>query len=222
MKAMILAAGYGTRMGALTQKTPKPLLKVGGQPLIFYHLFALANAGVEEVMINTGWLGEQLENAIQDGEQFGLKVYYSREQTPLETAGGIRKALPFFGGSPFIVVNADVWTDFDFSGLFLAENRLAHLILVDNPEHHVAGDFVLQDAEVKQSTSAETLTFAGIGCYHPQLFTEYAPDENKLGVVLRQAMDAGKVSGEHHCGQWWDIGTPERLRTLDQQLLASR
>src|SRR5690625_1936947 len=136
MKAMILAAGYGTRMGKLTQETPKPLLKVGGEPLIFYHLLALAKAGVQEVVINTGWLGEQLEDAIQEGKQFGVKVHYSREQTPLETAGGIRKALPFFGNSPFIVVNGDVWPDVDFSHLFLPENRLAHLVLVDNPAHH--------------------------------------------------------------------------------------
>src|SRR5699024_2754390 len=222
MKAMILAAGYGTRMGKLTQETPKPLLKVGGEPLIFYHLLALAKAGVQEVVINTGWLGEQLEDAIQEGKQFGLKVHYSREQTPLETAGGIRKALPFFGASPFVVVNGDVWTDFDFAGLSLPANRLAHLVLVDNPAHHPAGDFVLQQAEVIQGPARETVTFAGIGCYHPQLFWTYAPDENKLGAVLRQAMDEGKVSGEHHHGQWWDIGTPERLHALDKQLLASQ
>lgn len=222
MKAMILAAGYGTRMGKLTQETPKPLLKVGGEPLIFYHLLALAKAGVQEVVINTGWLGEQLEDAIQEGKQFGVKVHYSREQTPLETAGGIRKALPFFGNSPFIVVNGDVWTDVDFSHLFLPESRLAHLVLVDNPEHHPDGDFALCHGEVKQEAVVGTLTFAGIGCYHPQLFWEYGAHENKLGAVLRQAMSDGKVSGEHHKGHWWDIGTPERLQALDEQLWAAR
>lgn len=221
MKAMILAAGYGKRMGALTQTTPKPLLKVGGKPLIFYHLSALAKAGVGEVVINTGWLGEQLEHTIGTGGQFGLTVHYSREQTPLETAGGIRKALSYLGESPFWVVNGDVWTDFDFSTLALPSQCLAHLVLVDNPEHHPKGDFLLQSGKVKDGGDADALTFSGIGCYHPALFQQYGVYEDKLGAVLRHAMQDNRVSGEHYAGQWWDIGTPERLTALDQQLSAT-
>ncbi len=219
MKAMILAAGYGTRMGHLTQGTPKPLLKVGGKPLIFYHLEALHQCGIHEVVINTAWLGEQLEAAIGEGEAFGLRVRYSREGTPLETAGGIRKALPLLGTeAPFLVINGDVWTDFDLATLTLPAGKLAQLVLVDNPSHHREGDFALNPAGQVLSQGQATLTFAGIGCYHPQLFMQYGLKEEKLGALLREAMEDGNVSGVHHQGQWWDVGTPERLMQLDQQL----
>lgn len=221
MKAMILAAGYGKRMGGLTQNTPKPLLKVGGKPLIFYHLEALADAGFKEVVINTGWLGEQLELALGSGDQFGLKILYSREQTPLETAGGIRNALPLLGTRPFLVVNGDVWTDIDFAALSLPKDKLAHLVLVDNPEHNLGGDFSLSNQSTVEKPGHSTFTFSGIGYYHPQLFLQYGLGEEKLGNVLRQAMQDHKVSGEYFQGSWWDIGTPERLGLLDQLLSAS-
>lgn len=221
MKAMILAAGYGKRMGHLTQETPKPLLKVGGKSLIFYHLEALAKAGFTEVVINTGWLGEQLELAIGSGGQFGLKVLYSREQVPLETAGGIRKALPLLGEQPFLVVNGDVWTNIDFSALTLPENKLAHLVLVDNPEHNPEGDFSLSSQGEVVKPGGSVFTFSGVGYYHPQLFLQYGLAEDKLGNVLRLAMQDHKVSGEYFQGVWWDIGTPERLEQLDQLLSES-
>lgn len=221
MKAMILAAGYGKRMGDLTQKTPKPLLKVGGKPLIFYHLEALADAGFTEVVINTGWLGEQLELAVGSGDQFGLKVRYSRELTPLETAGGIRNALPLLGEQPFLVVNGDVWTEIDFAAITLPADKLAHLVLVDNPEHNLDGDFSLSSQGIVEKPGRCAFTFSGVGYYHPQLFLQYGLGEDKLGNVLRQAMQEHKVSGEYFQGSWWDIGTPERLRLLDQQLSAS-
>lgn len=221
MKAMILAAGYGTRMGELTQYCPKPLLKAAGKPLIFYHLEALKQAGIEDVVINTGWLGHMLEEAIADGTRFGLRVSWSREGEPLETAGGIRKALPLLGDEPFLVVNGDIWTDKDYATIQLPEGQLASLVLVDNPEHHLAGDFTLSSSGVVQpKEEGQTFTFSGLGCYHPALFSQYGVDEDKLGIVLREAMADGKVSGEHFTGAWWDIGTPERLQHLEQLIQA--
>lgn len=217
MKAMVLAAGYGTRMRELTQTCPKPMLEAGGQPLIFYHLQALARAGYQEVVINTGWLGHILEAAIEDGARFGLQVHWSREEEPLETAGGIRKALPLLGEQPFLVVNGDVWTDLDFSAIQLQGEHLAHLVLVDNPAHHPEGDFSLQQGRVVPRQE-RSYTFSGVGCYHPALFARYGHNENKLGLLLREAMADNVVSGEHYEGRWWDIGTPERLSQLDNWL----
>lgn len=218
MKAMILAAGYGTRMRELTQHCPKPLLQAGGQPLIVYHLQALARAGFKEVVINTGWLGHLLENAIQDGAQFGLQVFWSREDEPLETAGGIRNALPWLGVEPFLVINGDIWTDLDYRQVHLPVGKMAHLVLVDNPPHNLQGDFSFAAQNVLAPRKEEAYTFAGVGCYHPALFAQYGVDENRLGVLLRDAMRDGVISGELFTGHWWDIGTPERLAQLDEWL----
>lgn|SRR5699024_48209 len=218
MKAMILAAGFGTRMGKLTQTCPKPLLVAGGQPLIFYHLQALAKAGFQEVVINTGWLGQMLEEAIQNGAEFGLQVHWSREEEPLETAGGIRKALPLLGEEPFVVVNGDIWTDLDYGQIRLPVGKLAHLVLVANPAHNPTGDFSFAAGSNLQPRHGVAHTFSGVGCYHPALFAHYGQEENRLGVLLRDAMQDSVVSGELFAGHWWDIGTPERLAQLDEWL----
>ncbi|MCH8543906.1 MAG: nucleotidyltransferase family protein [Alcanivorax sp.] len=230
MKAMILAAGLGTRMRPLTDHTPKPLLQVGGRSLIEYHVRALAAAGVRDLVINTAWLGAQLEQALGDGSQFGVRIAWSREGEPLETAGGIRRALPMLcdgeqDDAPFVVVNGDIWTDFDFArlpGALLADMKtLAHLVLVDNPPQHEGGDFYLAaGGQVHDNPPAggQRLTFSGIGVYRPSLFRRLHDGSARLAPLLRDAMAAQAVSGSHHRGRWYDVGTPARLHELDQQL----
>lgn len=221
MKAMILAAGRGERMRPLTDHTPKPLLQVGGKPLIAWHLQALANAGFKEVVINHAHLGPQIEAALQDGSQWGLHIQYSPEKVALETAGGIANALPLLGDAPFLVVNGDVFTDIDFSALRLEKPNLAHLVMVANPPQHAAGDFALCDGKL-QAEGTEKLTFSGVGIYQPALFSELVRGQAaKLAPLLRAAMMNGLVSGSQHLGQWHDIGTPERLQALNSQLLNS-
>ncbi|HQS37011.1 MAG: mannose-1-phosphate guanylyltransferase [Methylotenera sp. 24-45-7] len=221
MKAMILAAGRGERMRPLTDHTPKPLLQVGGKPLIAWHLQALANAGFKEVVINHAHLGQQIEAALQDGSQWGLHIQYSPEKVALETAGGIANALPLLGDAPFLVVNGDVFTDIDFSALRLEKPNLAHLVMVANPPQHAAGDFALCDGKL-QAEGTEKLTFSGVGIYQPALFSELVRGQAaKLAPILKAAMMNGLVSGSLHLGQWHDIGTPERLQALDSQLLNS-
>lgn len=222
MKAMILAAGLGTRMRPLTEHTPKPLLKAGGKPLIVWHLEKLAAAGFKDIVINIAWLGWQIPEALGDGSQWGLRLYYSDEQaeTALETAGGIIKALPLLGFEPFLVVNGDIWCDYACLPLHLAPKTLAHLILVDNPEHHPQGDFGLYAGRALNGGDPK-LTFSGIGYYHPQLFADLDYGKRALGPVLRAAMDQGLVSAEHYRGVWLDIGTPERLAELDHKLNAA-
>lgn len=218
MQAMILAAGRGARMRPLTDHTPKPLLQVGGKPLIVWHIERLAQAGITELVINHAHLGQQIEQALGDGSQWQVHIRYSAEQTALETAGGIAKALPLLGEQPFLVVNGDVFTDIDYAGLRLAGDKLAHLIMVNNPEQHAEGDFALQDGLVKQAAS-DRLTFSGIGVYHPDLFqTVRIGEAAKLAPLLVSAMQQGQVSGQHHTGLWHDIGTPERLQQLDHWL----
>ncbi|WP_111655793.1 N-acetylmuramate alpha-1-phosphate uridylyltransferase MurU [Isoalcanivorax indicus] len=221
MKAMILAAGLGTRMRPLTEHTPKPLLQVGGKTLIEYHIAALARAGIRDLVINTAWLGEQIEAALGAGEGHGVRIQWSREGQPLDTAGGIRRALPLLGDAPFVVVNGDVWTDFDFSTLPRAPRAEAHVLLVDNPPQHPQGDFWLApDGRVQDAApdaAARRLTFSGIGVYHPALFAR-CPGEARLAPLLRDAMAHDAVSGSVHDGRWYDIGTPARLAALDQQL----
>jgi len=219
MKAMILAAGRGERMRPLTDHTPKPLLKVGGKPLIAWHLERLAKAGFTDVVINHAHLGEQIEAALGDGSQWQLNIQYSPEKTALETAGGIANAMPMLGAGPFLVVNGDVFTDIDFAGLHLHEPNLAHLVMVDNPPQHPAGDFALTDEKIMPE-GGEKLTFSGIGVYHPSLFADVVRGSAaKLAPLLKAAMAQGLVSGSHHQGAWYDIGTPERLHALDSQLL---
>ncbi|UHD18119.1 N-acetylmuramate alpha-1-phosphate uridylyltransferase MurU [Thiocapsa bogorovii] len=227
MKAMILAAGRGNRMRPLTDQVPKPLLEAGGRPLIQYHLERLAAAGIREIVINHAHLGEQIEAALGDGSRFGVHIRYSPEQTALETGGGIFKALPLLGSDPFLVINGDIWSDIDFTGLNIAGTDLAHLVLVDNPPHHPGGDFILRNDRVRaEGDQAEggriegdrRLTFSGVGVYSPGLFAGCRPGAFALAPLLRDAMEQDRVGGEHHRGYWLDIGTPERLAELDRLL----
>lgn len=222
MKAMILAAGRGERMRPLTDLAPKPLLRVGGKPLIVWHLERLAQAGIKDIVINHAHLGAQIEAALGDGSQWGLHIQYSPEKIALETAGGIANALPLLGDAPFLVVNGDVFTDIDFATLKLDSPNLAHLVMIDNPPQHMAGDFVLLNEKVTLE-GVKKLTFSGIGVYHPDLFASVVRGEAaKLAPLLKAAMIQGLVSGSYHQGEWHDIGTPERLHALDSQLLNSR
>lgn len=214
MRAMILAAGKGERMRPLTLTTPKPLIAIAGVPLIEYHLRALAQAGVCEVVINHAWLGEKIEAHLGDGERFGLNITYSRESQPLETGGGIYKALPLLGDAPFIVVNGDIFTDYDFSVLRKPLDGLAHLVLINNPEHHLEGDFSLQENRVL-SAGAQTFTYSGIAVLSPKLFADCQAGAFKLAPLLRQAIAQGQVSGEHFNGSWIDVGTQERLAAAE-------
>lgn len=211
---MILAAGKGERMRPLTLHTPKPLLLAGGKPLIVHHIEKLAQAGFSQLVINHAWLGEQIEQKLGDGVQFGVQIQYSAEPEPLETGGGIFRALPLLGDEPFILVNGDVWTDYDFALLPRSLSGLAHLVLVDNPEHHPQGDFALQQNQVSLA-EGQRLTFAGISVLSPQLFKDCQSGAFPLAPLLRQAMQAGAVSGEHYSGRWLDVGTPERLQQAD-------
>lgn len=224
MKAMILAAGRGERMRPLTDHTPKPLLKVGGKPLIVWHLERLAHAGFKDVVINHAHLGEQIEAALGDGSQWGLRIQYSPEKIALETAGGIANALPLLGSEPFLVINGDTFTQLDFANIKLTPNNLVHLVLVDNPPQHSQGDFVYDNGVLKnddtENNATSKLTFSGVGVYHPSLFASVQHGEPaKLAPLLRQAIANNKASAEHYQGAWHDIGTPERLAALDMQLL---
>lgn len=222
MKAMILAAGKGERLRPLTLHTPKPLVPVAGVPLIEYHLRALAAAGITEVVINHAWLGQQIEDHLGDGARFGVHIRYSAENEPLETGGGIFRALPLLGSEPFVLVNGDIWTDYRFTALPASLAGLAHLVLVDNPAHHPEGDFVLQHGQVfGSSPRLPSLTYSGLAVLTPQLFAGCVEGAFKLAPLLRQAMDAGQVSGEHYQGHWVDVGTHERLAEVEQ-LLAER
>lgn len=222
MKAMILAAGKGERMRPLTLTTPKPLIRVGGVPLIEYHLRALARAGFTEIVINHAWLGQQIEDYLGDGSRFGVSIRFSPEGEPLETGGGIFRALPLLGDEAFVVVNGDVWTDYDFSALRRPLEGLAHLVLVDNPEHHPDGDFVLVDGKVHdRQAPADNLTYSGIAVLHPRLFDGCSDGAFKLAPLLRAAMAEGRVSGEHLKGHWVDVGTHERLAQVETLIEAS-
>lgn len=228
MKAMILAAGRGERMRPLTDRTPKPLLEAGGVPLIGWHLYRLAAAGVNELVVNHAWLGERLEQALGTGGAYGVRIAWSPEGEALETAGGIARALPLLGADPFLVANGDVLCAFDFGRLagiaagLDARHHQAHLVLVDNPPHHPQGDFtLLPDGRVcvEPVDGAPRLTFAGIAAYHPALFADLArrsPLRAPLLPLLTAAMARQAVSGEHFRGLWLDVGTPERLREADR------
>lgn len=233
---MILAAGLGKRMLPLTEHTPKPLLKAGGKPLIVYHLEHLQKAGFEEVVINTAHLGEQIETSLGDGERFGLRIQYSRENPSLETAGGIINALPLLGDAPFLVINGDVWSDLALATLQSCSKLvdgpyLAHLVLVENPSHHLGGDFILDRQHPLEKRRGSfllrnkgripepcTYTFGGISVLTPRLFDGFSAGSRPLAPILRTAIEAGNVSGQLHEGGWCDVGTPERLNELDQRL----
>jgi N-acetyl-alpha-D-muramate 1-phosphate uridylyltransferase len=216
--AMILAAGRGERMRPLTDHTPKPLLAVAGKPLIVHHIERLAAAGFRQLVINHAHLGAQIEAALGDGTAFGVTIRYSAEvPAALETGGGIFRALPLLGDAPFLVINGDIWTDFDVTTLALDAADLAQLVLVNNPPHHPAGDFRLKNGRI-DAEGAPRLTFSGIGLYRPALFLNCQPGAFPLAPLLRTAMANQQVSGQFHSGHWFDIGTPERLAELEQLL----
>ena len=219
MKAMILAAGKGERLRPLTLHTPKPLVRANGTPLIELHVRALAAAGFTELVINHAWLGQQIEDYLGDGARFGVRIAYSAEGEPLETGGGIFKALPLLGEEPFLVVNGDIWTDYDFATLRFPLHGLAHLVLVDNPAHHQGGDFHLESGQVRDARDGESaLTYSGIAVLHPRLFAACQPGAFKLAPLLRAAMADGQVSGEHFTRRWIDVGTLERLAEVERLL----
>lgn len=228
MKAMILAAGRGERMRPLTDHTPKPLLQVGGKPLIVWHLEKLATAGFREVVINHAHLGAKIEAALGDGTKWGLTISYSPELPgALETAGGIARALPLLGDAPFLVVNGDVFCDVDFGQFSRSTAAIeqkcpdagARLLLVSNPAHHAAGDFALAGDWVIPANDGQTFTYAGIGVFSPAMFAQVPVGQPmKLRPLLDAAIAAGTLAGEHYTGRWVDVGTPERLTELDQEL----
>ncbi|SDM01954.1 MurNAc alpha-1-phosphate uridylyltransferase [Franzmannia pantelleriensis] len=221
MKAMILAAGFGTRMRPLTDHCPKPLLPVAGKPLIGHHLTRLAAAGIDDIVINVSYRGEQIIQALGDGRDYGVHITWSREEAPLETGGGIRQALPLLGDAPFLLINGDIWCDAELSALPTLEGALAHLWLVDNPDHHPAGDFHLDDAGTVHVEGSPRLTFAGLSLLDPALVSDQPPGAFALAPLLKRAMDARQVRGHHHRGAWVDVGTPQRLYTLDAHLRRS-
>jgi len=233
MKAMILAAGRGERMRPLTDHVPKPLIPVGGKPLIVWHIERLAAAGFNEIVINHAHLGHMLEQTLGDGHMWNVNIHYSAEGEALETAGGIAKALSLLGYAPFLVVNGDIWCDIDFErfaarGIVgITQGAHAHLALVDNPPQHPDGDFNLIEnpaSSIGQLSAlpGKRLTFSGVGVYRSELFSGITAGEKaKLAPFLQVAIANNRATGEHFKGQWTDVGTPERLAELDGQLKAS-
>ncbi|MGP9677509.1 N-acetylmuramate alpha-1-phosphate uridylyltransferase MurU [Halomonas sp. AOP27-A1-41] len=217
MKAMILAAGLGKRMRPLTDHCPKPLLPVAGKPLIVHHLERLQRAGIEDVIINVSYRAEQIIQAIGDGRAYGVNIQWSHEATPLETGGGIQKALPLLGEEPFLLVNGDVWCDYLPVNTQLKSGDLAHLILVNNPDHHPEGDFSLDKGRVLNQ-GAQRYTYAGVSIIHPRLLAGQPTEAFALAPLLKNAMHEQQVSGEHFAGHWVDVGTPERLVALEHFL----
>lgn len=224
MRTMILAAGRGERMRPLTDTCPKPLLPAGGLPLIGWHLRRLAGAGLRDIVINHAWLGEQIERTLGDGSDWGVSIRYSPEAQALETAGGIAQALPLLGDEPFLVINGDIWCDWNparartIAAQLEALDWLAWCVLVDNPAHHPRGDFLLDGGRLADG-DATRLTFSGIGVYHPQLFADVARGTRApLAPLLREAAARRRAGAEWHDGRWTDVGTAQRLAALDAQL----
>tara|TARA_R110002072_G_scaffold21902_3_gene77140 strand:+ start:12538 stop:13197 length:660 start_codon:yes stop_codon:yes gene_type:complete len=218
MIAMILAAGRGERMRPLTDTVPKPLLEVGGKPLIVHQIEALVLAGTETIVINTGRLGDQIQYHLGTGESFGVSILYSEEgDEPLETAGGIIKALPLLGNTPFIVTNADIYSNFDYQALPDQLDSDAHLVLVDNPPHNLQGDFALEQHQLRNE-GAQKLTYSGIGLYSPKFFQNCSYGKLALAPLLRQSAQENRLAGQHFTGFWSDIGTPERLHEINKNL----
>jgi MurNAc alpha-1-phosphate uridylyltransferase len=209
MRAMILAAGQGKRMGQLTQATPKPLLKVAGRYLIEYSIASLVKAGVQEIIINVHYFADLIKQTLGNGERYGVKLIYSEEETLLETGGGIYQALPMLGVDPFIVLSADVITDFPLQNLFFSLQGLAHIVLVNNPAYHTQGDFSLIDRQV--GFDGDLFTFSNISIIHPKLFDNCQPGFFRFGDLLKQAVTKSLVTGEHYSGMWFNVGTPDDL-----------
>ena len=221
MKAMILAAGLGARLRPLTDRTPKPMLKIAGKPLLEYHIKRLSAAGITEIVINISWLADQIEDYFSDGSDFGVTIIWSREQSPLETGGGIFNALPALGPAPFLLISGDIWTDFPIETLSikpLKPNNLAHLVLVDNPEHNLMGDFSLESNRV--GFGSERHTYSGISILSPELFNDIDGQESvfPLRNVLRSAILSNRISGILYPGEWSDMGTLQRYTKLNKQI----
>ena len=217
MKAMILAAGRGERMRPLTDTLPKPLLEVCGKPLIVWHIEKLLACGFKDIVINIAHLGYKIPKFLGDGSKYGVNISYSDEQETgaLESAGGIKKALPLLGDDTFLVVNGDIFCDYDFDSSFDLKDNLAHLILVQNPEHNLNGDFGL-DGALLLNESKEKNTFSGIGYYNPKLFKNLDSTKSALAPLLRQEIKNKKITGEIYHGYWHDIGTPQRLTDINK------
>lgn len=222
MKAMILAAGIGSRLQPLTNTCPKPLISVAGKPLIVYHLEKLAKAGFKDIVINVHHLGDKIIEALGTGEKWNVSIAYSKESTLLETGGGICTALPLLGSEPFALINGDIWTDFDFANLPKTIKSMAHLILIDNPEHNIKGDFTLaKNCLLSRSTSSaeKTYTYSGIAVLDPNLFEGHeANTPFKLSPILDNARVANLLEGEYYSGKWEDVGTLARLDALNTAL----
>ena len=216
---MILAAGRGERLRPITDKLPKPLVAPGGETLLERHLRRLADAGVEKVVINLGWHGEQIVDKVGSGSQFGLAVSYSPEYDEiLETGGGIRRALPMLGHEPFWVLNGDIYCDLPLPNVSLDDDTLGHLILVPTPDYKAQGDFDLVDGKIRRG-DAPAYTFAGIALYRPAFVDDQEPGRFSLAPLLFAAADRGLLTGEVYRGAWTDVGTPERLAQLDSELV---
>lgn len=218
MKAMLLAAGRGNRLRPWTDHTPKPLLSIVGKPLIVYHLEKLAACGFSEIIINVSYLGSQIEQALGNGEQFGLKIYYSYEETALETGGGIFHALDVLGPEPFLVVNADIYTDFPFKHLPKLNDNKGHIVLVANPLHNPQGDYHLTSQGKITLEGTPKYTFSGIGIYSPELFQACTPGIFRLPTVFKSAILTHHLSGQIYSGLWCDVGTIERWQELEKSL----
>lgn len=210
-----MAAGRGERMRPITDTLPKPLVPVAGKPLIGYHLERLAAVGVREVVINLSWLGERIRAALGDGRDYGLSIAYSEEgPVPLETGGGIFKALPLLGSGPFLVVNGDTWSDIDYGHLALGDDAHGRIMLVPNPAHNTRGDFGLE-GDVVVDRVVDRFTYSGVGVYRPEFFAGCSPGKFPMLPLMKRAIASRLLRGELHCGEWCDVGTPERLAALD-------
>jgi len=217
---MVLAAGRGERMRPITDTLPKPLVPVAGKPLIAYHLERLAAAGVRDVVVNLSWLGERIRAALGDGRDYRLSISYSEEgPVPLETGGGIFKALPLLGPGPFLVVNGDTWSDIDYARLALEDGANGRIVLVPNPTHNARGDFGV-DGDVVVDREIDRFTYSGVGVYRPEFFDGCSPGRFPMLPLLKRAITARMLRGEVHHGEWCDVGTPERLAVLDADVRA--
>jgi MurNAc alpha-1-phosphate uridylyltransferase len=217
---MVMAAGRGERMRPITDTLPKPLVPVAGKPLIGYHLERLAVAGVREVVINLSWLGERIRSALGEGREYGLSIAYSEEgPVPLETGGGIFKALPLLGSGPFLVVNGDTWSDIDYGHLALEDDAHGRIVLVPNPTHNTRGDFGLE-GDVVVDREVDRFTYSGVGVYRPEFFDGCSPGRFPMLPLMKRAISSRLLRGELHRGEWCDVGTPERLATLDADIRA--
>lgn len=227
LRAILLAAGRGERMRPLTDSTPKPLLKVQGKALIEWHIERLVAAHITEIVVNHAWLGAQIEDYLGDGSKWGARISYSAESSALETAGGIKQALPLLGSAPFLVISADIWSDWNpqlahyLAQSLASQAAKAHLVLVPNPPHHTQGDFSLVAGRVQPHAGVQSYTYSGIGVFDPCFF-DSVPSHTPmpLRTPLQHALEQNHVLGSVYTGTWMDIGTPERLKQIEQNLAA--